>query len=106
MVRSKTTVSRVACNTNIPQYNGARERDGRTLAGIVRCHLTDSGLPKFLWGKLMQTTACLAKRVRHAALGNMVPYECIYSEGNLGYIRGIDARALVHVEMRTKKLDP
>ena len=40
---------------NTPQQIGANERIGRTLSGIVRCLLADSGLPHFLWGELMQT---------------------------------------------------
>ena len=40
-------------STDTPQQIGANERAGRTLAVIVRWLLTDSGLPNFLWGKLM-----------------------------------------------------
>ena len=33
---------------NTPQQIGPNERAGRTIAGIVRCLLADSGLPHFL----------------------------------------------------------
>ena len=35
---------------NTPQQIGSNERAGRTIAGIVRSLLADSGLPHFLWG--------------------------------------------------------
>ena len=35
-------------STVTPQQVGVSERDGKTLTGVVRCILTDSGLPKFL----------------------------------------------------------
>ena len=38
---------------NTPQQIGSNERVGRTIAGIVRCLLGDSGLPHFVWGELM-----------------------------------------------------
>ena len=47
-------------STNTPQQIGANERAGRTLAAMVRCLLTDSGLPNFLWGELMQTAVYLS----------------------------------------------
>ena len=45
--------------TNTPQEIGANERVGRTLAGMVRCLLADSGLPHFLWGELFLTASYL-----------------------------------------------
>ena len=57
-------------STNTPQQIGANERLGRTLAGMVRCLLSDSGLPPFLWGELFLTASYLSNRAPHAALGN------------------------------------
>ncbi|CAB1102163.1 unnamed protein product [Ectocarpus sp. CCAP 1310/34] len=94
-------------STNTPQQIGANERAGRTLAAMVRCLLTDSGLPKFLWGGLMQTAVYLSNRVPHAALGNITPYKALYcKDANLGHLRAIGARAFVHVETHTRELDP
>ena len=53
---------------NTPQQIGANERAGRTIVNIVRCLLADSGLPKFLWGEMMQTAVFLSNRSPHAAL--------------------------------------
>lgn len=94
-------------STNTPQQIGANERAGRTLAGIVRCLLTDSGLPSFLWGELMQAAVYLSNRVPHAALSNGTPYKALYGkDAYLGNLRVIGARSFVHVETHTKKLEP
>ena len=60
-------------STNTPQQIGANERLGRTLAGMVRCLLSDSGLPPFLWGELFLTVSYLSNRAPDAALGNKRP---------------------------------
>ena len=86
--------------------NRSNERAGRTIAGIVRCLLYDSGLPHFLWGELTQTAVYVSNRVPHAALANETPYKALYGkEAHLGHLRVIGARAFVHVETHTKKLE-
>ena len=55
---------------------------------IVRCLLADSGLPKFLWGELMQTAVLLNNRSPHAALNNGAPYKVLYGKDDyLGQLR-------------------
>ena len=94
-------------STNTSQQIGANARAGRTLAAIVRCLLTDSGLSNFLWGGLMQTAVYLINTVPHAALGNITPFRALYGkDADLGHLRAMGARAFVHVETRTRKLDP
>ena len=66
-------VSLEFASPNTPQQIGSNERAGRTIAGIVRCLLVDSGLPHFLWGELMQTAVYVSNRVPHAALANETP---------------------------------
>ena len=84
-------------STNIPQQIRANELAGRTLAAMVRCLLTDSGLPNFLWGELMQTAVYL----------RTMPYRALYAkDANLGHLGAIGARAFVHVETHTRKLNP
>ena len=56
------------------------ERDRRTLAGIPRCLLVDSGLPKFLWGGLNFTSAYLANRIPHLALNMGTPYRTLHGK--------------------------
>ena len=81
---------------NTPQQIGSNERAGRTIAGIVRCLLADSGLPHFLWGELMQTAVYLSNRAPHASLADETPYKALYGKDtNLGHLRAIGARALV-----------
>lgn len=91
---------------NTPQQIGVSERDGRTLAGITRCLLADSGLPKFLWGELMFTAAYLANRTPHSALNMGTPYKALHGkEATLQHLRTIGSRAFVHIETHTKKLE-
>ena len=93
-------------STNTPQQIGANERLGRTLAGMVRCLLSDTGLPPFLWGELFLTASYLSNRAPHAALGNKTPFQALYGKpAHLGHLRVIGARAFVHIETFTKKLD-
>ena len=55
----------------------------------------------------MQTAVYLSNRVPHAALGNITPYRALYdNDADLGHLRAIGARAFVHVETHTRKLDP
>ena len=93
-------------STNTPQQIGANERLGRTLAGMVRCLLSDSGLPPFLWGELFLTVSYLINRAPYAALANKTPFQALYGKpAHLGHLRAIVARAFVHIETFTKKLD-
>ena len=73
---------------------------------MVRCLLSDSGLPPFLSGELFLTASYLSNRAPHAALGNKTPFRDLYSKpAHLGHLRAIGARAFVHIETFTKKLD-
>ena len=50
----------------------------------------------------------MSKRVSHTALANETPYKALYGKGkdaHLGHLRAIGARAFVHVETHTKKLE-
>ena len=72
----------------------------------MRCLVADSGLPNLVWGQLMQTAVHLSNRVLHAALENITPYRALDGkDANLGHLRAIGARAFVHVETHTRKLD-
>ena len=85
-----------------PQQIGSNERAGRTIAGIVRCLLADSGLPHFLRGELLQTALYLSNRAPHASLADETPSKALHGEdANLGHLRAIGARAFMHVETHT-----
>ena len=93
--------------TNTPQQIGANERVGRTLAGMVRCLLADSGLPHFLWGELFLTASYLRNRAPHSALNHETPFKTLHGkDADLRHLRVIGAGAFVHVETHQKKLDP
>ena len=70
-------VSLEFASLDTPQQIGSNERAGRTIAGIVRCVLVESGLPHFLWGELVQTAVYVSNRVPHAALANEATYKAL-----------------------------
>ena len=92
--------------TNTPQQNGVSERDGQTLAQITRCLMKDGHFPPSLWGELIFTAAYLSNRPPHSALGGATPYIRMHNkEADLSGLRAIGARAFVHRETYTRKLD-
>lgn len=46
-----------------PEQNGIAERINRTLMNMIRCKLSHSTLPKFLWGEVLETAACILNQV-------------------------------------------
>ena len=91
---------------NTPQQIGANERAGRMIMNIVRCMLADSTLPSLLRGKLMHTAVYLSKRTPHAALHDGAPYKALYGkDAHHGHLRVVGARAFVHEETHTIKLE-
>ena len=91
---------------NTPQQIEANERAGRTIMNIVRCMLADSTLPGLLWGELMHTAVYLSNRTPLAALHNGTPYKALYGkDAHVGHLRVVGARAFVHEETHTKKLE-
>ena len=92
--------------TNTPQQNGVSERDGQTPAKITRCFMKDGDFPPFMWGKLMFTATYLANRSPHSTLEGATPYSKMHNlEPDLTGLRAIGARASVHRETYTKKLE-
>lgn len=93
-------------STNTPQYDGVSERDGRTLTEMARCLLSDGGFSKSLWGEMFFTAAFPANRAPHKVLENETPYKRMHGrDANLRMLRAIGARAFVHVEIHTQKMD-
>ena len=73
---------------------------------MVRCILTDSGLPKFLWGELMFTAAFLINTAPHSAIGMQSPYKMLHgTEPDLRLLQVNGARAFVHIETYSKNLE-
>ena len=92
--------------TNTPQRNGASERDGQTLAQITQCLMKDGNFPPSLWGELIFTAVYLCNRSSHSVLGGATPYFRMHNkEADLSGLRAVRARAFVHRETYTRKLD-
>ncbi|CAB1116979.1 unnamed protein product [Ectocarpus sp. CCAP 1310/34] len=85
-----------SASTNTPQQIRANERIARTLVGMLRCLLADSGLPHFRWGELFMTASYLSNRAPQSALDNVTPFEVLHGKkAYLGHLRAIGARAFV-----------
>jgi transposase InsO family protein len=88
-----------------PDENGVAERQWRTLYGMARCMLLESGLPKVLWPEAMWAAAYISNRCPHAALQGVTPYEAWHgSAPNLSNLRVWGAYAFVHVDSPDGKL--
>ena len=62
--------------------------------------------PSFMWGELMFTATYLANRSPHSTLEGATPYSIMHNlEPDLTGLRAIGARAFVHRETYTKKLE-
>ena len=92
--------------TNTPQQNEVSERDGQTLAQITRRLMKDCNFPSSLWGELIFTAAHSSNRSPHSGLGGATPYFRVHNKkADLLGFRAIGARAFVHRETCTRKLD-
>ena len=68
-----------------PQQNGVAERRNRTLLDMVRCMLSNSSLPKFMWGEALRTAAYILNQVSSKSVLK-TPYELCAAEAWLGPI--------------------
>ena len=57
-----------------PQQNGVAERRNRTLLDMVRCMLSHSSLPDFLWGDVIKTAVYILNQVPSKSVPK-TPYE-------------------------------
>ena len=57
-----------------PQQNGVAERRNRTLLDMVRCMLSHSSLPDFLWGDAIKTAVYILNQVPSKSVPK-TPYE-------------------------------
>ncbi|KAH9737203.1 Integrase catalytic domain-containing protein [Citrus sinensis] len=57
-----------------PEQNGIAERRNRTLLDMVRCMLSNSTLPDFLWGEALRTAAYILNQVPSKSVPK-TPYE-------------------------------
>ena len=68
--------------------------------------MKDGRFPSSLWGELLLTAVYLCNRSPHSALGGATPFSKLYGkDADMTALRVIGARAFVHHERYTKKLD-
>ena len=68
--------------------------------------MKNGNFPPSLWGELIFTVAYLPNKTPYSALGGVTPYfRMHYKETDLSGLRVIGARAFVHRETYTRKLD-
>ena len=92
--------------TNTPQQIGVSETDGQTLAQIIQCLMKDGNFPSSLWEELTFTATYWSNRSSHPVLGGATPYSRMHNkEADLSGLQAIGARAFVHCETYTRKLD-
>ena len=73
---------------------------------MTRCFLTETGVPKRLWGELASTAVFLKNCIPHRALGSDTPYYRMFGKNaDLSFLRVIGSRAFVHEEGHRDKLD-
>lgn len=58
-----------------PQQNGKAERLNLTLMDMVRCMLTESGLPHTFWAEALNTACYIRNRCLSKSINNEIPYE-------------------------------
>ncbi|KAJ9697292.1 hypothetical protein PVL29_009194 [Vitis rotundifolia] len=90
-----------------PQQNGVAERRNRTLLDMVRCMLSNSSLPEFLWGEALRTAAYILNQVPSKSVPK-TPYE-LWSgkKPSLHHFHVWGCKAEVRpYNPQSKKLDP
>ncbi|RVW21903.1 Retrovirus-related Pol polyprotein from transposon TNT 1-94 [Vitis vinifera] len=89
------------------QQNGVAERRNRTLLDMVRCMLSNSSLPEFLWGEALRTAAYILNQVPSKSVPK-TPYE-LWSgkKPSLHHFHVWGCKAEVRpYNPQSKKLDP
>ena len=70
---------------------------------MLRCILIDTGMPKFLWGEICETTTHIINRSPYRALGGRSPYSQLYKNPDMSSLLIFGARAFVHKETHVDK---
>ena len=80
-----------------PQLNGVAERLNRTLLERIRAFTHSSGLPKSLWGEVLQHATWLKNRTATCALDGKMPFEALYGQPpDLSALQSWGTTVLVH----------
>nr|CAN63839.1 hypothetical protein VITISV_041358 [Vitis vinifera] len=72
-----------------PQQNGVAERRNRTLLDMVRCMLSNSSLPEFLWGEALRTAAYILNQVPSSLM-----YAQVCTRPDIAFVVGMLGRYL------------
>lgn len=90
-----------------PQFNGVAERFNRTMLGMVRAMLFDSGMTKGFWGEALHTALYIHNRLPTSAnKGFKSPYELFHGKpAELDHIHHFGCKAWLNIQ-NAKKLSP
>jgi len=93
-------------SSHTSQHNGVAERFNRTIMGMVRCLLEDSGLPKSLWGEALKTSVIINNQLPTSANNGDAPLKR-WNDGSARSVFeihkfGCKASLLVPEDKRTK----
>ena len=81
-----------------PEQNGVAERKNRTIVEATCAMLCDQGLPKFLWGEVVNTVVYVQNRCQHSSLDSKNPEE-VFSrkKRNVSHFRFFGCPVYFHV---------
>lgn len=88
-----------------PQMNGLSERFNRTLQNKVRTILTETSLPKNLWGEAIRCAAYQINRSPTSTLSGRTPSEIYLKKLDLKQLRVFEARAWAYKLPKGGKFD-
>lgn len=92
-----------------PHQNGIAERLNRTLDEKMMTWMSESNIPRFLWGELIMTANYLRNRLPYARIKNEIPFT-LWNKGeapNYDHLRKIGSDVYCHIPTELRKgLDP
>lgn len=103
----ETGISRQLTTAFTPQQNGVAERKNCTIMEMVRCILSDKGVPKRFWPDAVRWAVHVLNRSQTSALKEKTPEEMWSGiKPKVDYFRIFGSLAYVHVPaQKRKKLD-
>ena len=90
-----------------PEQNGVSERLNRTLLDKIRSFLSETGLPKPIWGEAISTMVYLKNLSPTKTLKDKTPFQAYYNKvPEIGHLRALGCKVFSHIpKEKTKKLD-
>ena len=99
-------IKRQLTNAYTPQQNDVAERKNRTVMNMVRCLLTEKGIPKTFWPEAVNWSIHVLNRSPTLAVENVTPEEAWSgAKPSVGYFRVFGSIGHVHIpDVRRTKL--